>query len=534
MNQPLNQHFMAATSALAETAQHYLWETSSVVSTAISSIRNPLTNAYTTAEYRQLASVQDIYQRTIDQELPDCLQLDASRMPLKDLAPRDFLKVAWLNRLGTTNGVARRMAEDMISKICSYQIERRTRPAGGGYDNDPCNLVLHEFKEWVVTCLACQGNHHDVCEKRICYVNELLSSRLFPPGVNSVTTMEMVLLDLRKKLEEIVLPILNQETQNEVARENFIQMLRTSKLLFYHGVIFLYFIFRSTPETPTHITLELIRKPTKIYSRVFSSTSGRCLRALVRNSTNSEALLSSPLTEQQTISGDQSLVTPRLLKPTEDNGETSVATIEDKGSNLSKNMFFSKQNQVLFPHGIVDSDQSQRSSGVVAALQTRKALHCFLRMHGLLFEWASLTSLVAQAHDLAGLGGDLLVYHVVLRNITQLFTTTESLLASLENEFLQVASAARAYHEHLITAKNSDNEWRKNYSSALEIMDLFKADLKECVKICHIVLQHTSEIKSKQQMLQSRAKVDLFSAQTDEYCEKVTLLLNSERNRSGE
>ncbi|KAJ0396686.1 hypothetical protein P43SY_006471 [Pythium insidiosum] len=195
-----------------------------------------------------------------EEDLPIQLKMDDSFYPTYKPSVSDFDEHTFMRKMQDVVGLLRNPAEAIISSICAYQRDRYERFSFSGYMNDPRTLLLEEFKDWAMRTLApasctTESILNEV-RRRHSYVLRLQHGQqgLFHSGSGERSLMG-TLKDVRRVIETRVLPAIEAERAHSSAREQLqtLEARGTDGLM--HGVQFLFYVLRNTPNTPADCTI---------------------------------------------------------------------------------------------------------------------------------------------------------------------------------------------------------------------------------------------------------------------------------------
>lgn len=165
---------------------------------------NQLRCGYGETALREIGQIQTAYQKHCLPNEKDCLALSTLkestdtlplffRMNEKKKVPIVFeqgfcpekTSQHWVPLL--SQNLVSNFVEDMLGYMCEYQTQRDERyPGQKGYDYDPTNLFLEEFKNWLVALSKAQVEANPqvmaVMEGRIKYLSYLIDHCVFISG----------------------------------------------------------------------------------------------------------------------------------------------------------------------------------------------------------------------------------------------------------------------------------------------------------------------------------------------------------------
>ncbi|KAE9025073.1 hypothetical protein PF005_g4662 [Phytophthora fragariae] len=406
---------------------------------------NPFSKSYSQLEMDQMRYVHQAYCEAMEvseEDLPTALKMDDNFYPLHNPTISDFDENSYLRKMQDVVGLLRNPAEAIISSICAYQRERYDRAfAFSGYLNDPRTLLLEEFKDWAMRSLAPASCTTESIllevRRRHSYVLRLQHGQqgLFHSGSGERSLLG-TLKDVRNVIETRVLPTIETERAHSSAREQLhtLEARGTDGLM--HGVQFLFYVLRNTPNTPADCTISNLQAQQHAGMRdAMGSKSGQMLEVLLTTPSFKELFPQN----QSAISPQDSL--PSLLLTNEEEEEmTRTAVFCDTDAKPQVPTVLTRQlrrNSNPNEVAITPSDFLQQSNSGVVALRKEvqeETFDAFTKLHGLLKLLADLLVSCRKARQLAGPGGDLLVYGPGGEEVRRLMQSLEAVQTEISKE----------------------------------------------------------------------------------------------------
>lgn len=229
---------------------------------------NPWSTSYSSLEAEQMRFIHKAFCESMEcgeEDLPIQLKMDPDKFyPTYRPTPTDFDEHSFMRKMQDVVGLLRNPAEGIISTICAYQRERYERFSFIGYLNDPRTLLLEEFKDWAMRTLApatctTESILNDV-RRRHTYILRLQHGQqgLFHSG-SGERSLIGTLKDVRNVIETRVLPTIEAERAHSSAREQLQTLEARGIDGLMHGVQFLFYVLRNTPNTPADCTISNLR-----------------------------------------------------------------------------------------------------------------------------------------------------------------------------------------------------------------------------------------------------------------------------------
>lgn len=438
---------------------------------------------------------------TNNPEIPALLQMSSDpatrRQPLyyvKGLIP--ILNVDQLLSRNNLNPLHHYLKE-MISYICQYQVTRRQ-----GYSYDPITLLFEEFKCWLSKLVYCDITVNtdiilNIIKGRVEYLNEL-------SGIGNEALYGKTIKRLYDFLVNIILPLIRVETERQSAREHFRNLKLHMSSVLTEATEFLFYIYRDS-AAPKYFILNEVKNPTlrEYVDTVSSTTSGKLLKFLLNS--NSLELTFPSLKELE-----HNLVVRNHL-------------------DLVKNDFFNEKKDVILPKDQVFKlqlsswykDINNQRCGIHPDFQKPELMTCYLTLHALLKELSVLYCIYDLIYELAGDGGNLLVYGWAATKVKNTIHTQERLTNSIKYILEQLHKPAfnkkwmydmsdKTKLLHLI-------EWRENFDCAYKAFNTCIKEIDESQIVISKIQEKIREINQKKYEGHFKSRYQLFSGLVDHF-----------------
>lgn len=448
-----------------------------------------------------MRQVHDAYKAHLGDQLPVILRMKPDfSAPEQNIISIDSTTHSWMGKEFAT-GLITDKVRGIIAKICNYQQERNSRQFGGGFANDPTNLVCEEIKEWLVTiCRAIPSPEFlEKIDKRILYVDRLIKYSVFPMVSVHETTMQMVLLQVRRTLEEIR-TVIDRKIVASSAEELFGNLFNHLQRVLGSGVVYLCYIFRDNPDVDARVTIEDFfqrdQNLPKEIRKIIHTISGNCLQQLVN---------SQPIVNVYTLS-------PQRVT-------TALQTYNLQENNPFLNAYgfpvVRYQNQELNPMDCLN----QNNSGIDKTFLGRcDLMSSFIRLHGLLYELAVLTLLCKQVKDLAGLGGDIIICGAANEKVNALLDYFLVLIKEIWNYLYLLNESADSYFDQLVMQRQGSTVWQRNFRFVMQERLILEDQLAQCSNLVAMIRHHTNRRtvgeliqEGREKMMDFLENISLFS-----------------------
>lgn len=143
----------------------------------------------------------------------------------------------------------------------------------GNYQNDPRTLLLEEFKDWTMRVLApascTQEATLNEVRKRHGYILRLHHGQqgLFHSGSGERSLLS-TLKEIRQIIEYRILATIESERAHSSAREQLHTLEARGIDGLMHGIQFLFYVLRSTPNVPSDCTISTLQSRNRVGIKV--------------------------------------------------------------------------------------------------------------------------------------------------------------------------------------------------------------------------------------------------------------------------
>ncbi|TYZ61319.1 hypothetical protein PybrP1_010359 [[Pythium] brassicae (nom. inval.)] len=499
---------------------------------------NPWGSSYSSLEAEQMRFVHKAFCEAMEvgeEDLPLQLKMDDSFYPLYRPTTADFDEHTFMRKMQDTVGLLRNPAEAIISSICAYQKERLDRSFSfSGYMNDPRTLLLEEFKDWAMRSLAPASCTTEATllevRRRHSYVLRLQHGQqgIFHSGSGERSLMG-TLKDIRGVIESRVLPTIETERAHSSAREQLhtLEARGTDGLM--HGVQFLFYVLRNTANTPADCTISNLQSQQHAGMKdAMQSKSGQMLQVLLNTPAFKELFPESATNDP--LGSLESAVHPLLLTSEEQETMTKTAVFCNTEAKPIVPAVLAKTARpsatasdavAITPKEFL----SQSNSGVVA-LRTdaaNEAYDIFTKLHGLLKLLADLLVSCRKARQLAGPGGDLLVYGPGGEAVRHLMQSLEAVQAEIGRE---VSKLTRIGVRELDRLKpNQEKAWRYSFSKVLPLENYLAHDFNACVEPIQRIHASADPAHVQKMYKQFKAATGMWVLENSSICNHVSAAL---------
>eukprot|EP01125_Pyxidicula_operculata_P023272 TRINITY_DN998_c2_g1_i3.p1 TRINITY_DN998_c2_g1~~TRINITY_DN998_c2_g1_i3.p1 ORF type:complete len:727 (-),score=154.29 TRINITY_DN998_c2_g1_i3:616-2796(-) len=447
------------------------------------------------------------------------------------------------------NGFFTERAREILGHICNYQEVKVNRK--GSYYNDPWNLFLEEYKEFVKK-LSVQdpGDPQAYLQirKRKRYVREAWM-HIFPPNYDD--NMRQTLIEIEKILE-VVEKDAYKESHNTSARNLFEQFEKILRKIIKEIMDVLFYGLRNDKELPSTLIIEDIRSDRR--QVISGSRIGRLLKYTVElpvflqiYPTNRNHRSETPLSLRELASeanpffpkekGDFNL--PIDFFSSEESKSLKIESSSSKSSQHGNNIPTSPHtsSSQFQTHQIIAQYQKFSYSTVLDEKSVYDEFRnntefseSFLNLMGYSYEFAKIILFSNRVKDLARLGGDILTYGIArnqLLDLVQVYITLSSKVRKILMNVLDTLAQA-AYQLAMKGNSSASSIWFQNYlklsSSRDNVHDLFIESDRITIEIQSII----NTVSLEEWLIKAKDELETFAVQVKAFSNHVGLITNTQ------
>lgn len=430
------------------------------------------------------------------QKLPVFFQMDPKNPKIPLLFSREFCpekdSTEWMRYVADNE--LKPYIEDIIGYICEYQCERDQRFwSKKGYYYDPTNLFFEEFKYWLLELArtTVSAVALDIVSARIAYLREITDKTIFQPGTDRPTRQEIILY-ITEILEKAIKPLMQAMIDRASAREHFNNLKVYISLVIKNSIRFLFYVYRDSENIPQNFILEQIRNPTiSLYKAALDNTTGLLL----------QYLLKTPVLQ---------LVFPPLNTNQDDN-EPKEITYND----ITKNNFTGDGQALQYPLTLENANTNKtinwlnENSGILTYFQDKVDPEKILRVHSNIQKLGIFYIICDLLFELAGDGGNLLVYGMAANEIDQVIAVYRDLIDNVNKDINSLFSLAKGLHDNIgknkVQPTKEINRWDSHYHLISNAQDDFKkntAKAEELIKTIKRTITKVNQPEYKERVKQ--------------------------------
>lgn len=408
-------------------------------------------------EKEQMLAIQKAFIQYIaqgDVELPKSTlatkPVDDSVLAECEVEPEDF-NLTLLQKLLGTEFLAPEI-EEMLSQMCSYRNEIDERTFGKAHRNGPRQLMLEDITRWLLAISKRQADNALLKEinERINYLEAVIDSNIFLPERCFETmrdhTMYALLLQLKRWFKYTIAPKVERYVRFASAREDISTLISKLNGLVSDAAPSLFYLIMQQEVKTVGFTLDKLITDAIDFKEEVSTLYGQSIKMLAL------------AIEQTNIANPFFDIVGKIILP-----------VKDKTW-----------------HDLLD----ERAS-VAKIFRREQTVQQIIYTQGLIVALSRLIQSWQDAFELAGDGGNLMVYGVAKKKVEALIHASEILLRKIQDNFSMFIEQAEEYYLQINTKQQKpDPAWEANYRTAKG----YCGKLKELLELS---LNQLSEIRNK-------------------------------------
>lgn len=376
-------------------------------------------------------------------------------------------------------------ASGLIARIRVYEQRREQRFFGKGHANDPAHLLLiylnNIFSEWLTTAPS-----NETTLKRVIALREFLEAirreNIFSQEPEGDGSMRVLLHNLTRPLVLLQDHLIYEISLNS-AREHFsILKANVNEVLDQ----FLQYLFHASSEKPrTSLAFSLLSASSDAVDEKLQASLRTREGALLKNLIQHPQLLSALFPKGRV--GVKSFGKPLSLM-----GEEEPSPfINEAGQASSLWLGFLQKTPALEMQ--IHPSLRKLPVGICPLLLSHAQIPAsFIRLHGLLITLAQFQDYLQQCWQLAGFGGDQLVYDRLAEAISTLLIEFRCFSASLQEALEEFQKQLDSLDAQALSA-NIHRGWQTNYEHAKACQEKLLKMLLECDVIAGKIISHAKD-----------------------------------------
>ncbi|KAJ8519859.1 hypothetical protein ON010_g18028 [Phytophthora cinnamomi] len=292
-----------------------------------------------------------------------------------------------------------------------------------------------------------------------------------------------------------------------------------------HGVQFLFYVLRNTPNTPADCTISNLQSQQHAGMKdAMGSKSGQMLEVLLTTPSFKELF-----PQNQAAISPQDSLPSLLLTDQEEEEMTRTAVFCDTEAKPQVPTVLTRQlrrNSNPNEVAITPSDFLQQSNSGVVSLRKEvreETFDAFTKLHGLLKLLADLLVSCRKARQLAGPGGDLLVYGPGGEEVRRLMQSLEAVQTEISKEVSQLTRIGVRELDRL--KPNQEKAWRWSFSKVLPLEGYLARDFGACVEPIQRMYASADPLHVQKMYKQFKQATGLWVEENSSICRYVTAAL---------
>lgn len=411
----------------------------------------------------------------------------------------------WISRL--PRNLLSDPIEESLSYICEYQRERDQLIFKREFSYDPINLFFEELKVWFLQLSTASLTEKTTIlniQARIKYLEAVeIDPDLFKPqGLAHVSTTDnaknirATINDVIEILSKKVTPIVEDAMSRKSAREHFDQLRIDIKSATKSLFKFLYFVLRNNKASPNFL-LEEIRYPS---FDQFKKNSAFVLDSILSHLARSPMMLEVFPTVTAKVQEEQLITYGDFI---DNNGAIYLPILAEPHNELQKHNFW------------LSKKESKLSTGILPAFRNDENMLSFLKLCGYIQRLCFSYKIADAFFELAGEGGNLLVYRVAAKELQPLLKNLNELFSTITHETKQLWEHAYQHYKRCFatrdqTAKPSEEDkiWSTQFSEAKNAYTDFDQTLTHAGEVLSEMQNKLLQVNSGQYAKEILSKMD--------------------------
>lgn len=401
------------------------------------------------------------------------------------------------------------LSYDLLNHITTYVTQRENRFFwNSGYSNEPIVLFCLVFRTALRNFTKRSSDQTLLSELEAWskYLTRLIVSQCFSPekcqespsrfGLKKESKTFYWILSLSHQYLSKMIEVVSTQIAAARSREHFENLISNTDFYLSLAVKFLFFVFRGDECIPDFTENAFSSSKTRLYVDYRRKMTGQCMRVL--------------LLEKERIAGNDS---------------------------LKENVFYEKS-QPRMPSSVeyIDlSDKDWRSwlilkdrTGFFEVFNTESVWLSYLSLCGLLLELSKLNRLWSKAFDLAGEGGDFLIYCAINPEMRRIFLASEALIASIQEQVNRLFEYGRSQFNIQSELNHGFNNWRKNFECTYQFIDSMKARQRDILTKINLLKREMESMTPENRRMKLEKMLQNFHENSRVFLEGAGKIFNSE------
>jgi len=466
-------------------------------------------------------------------QLPRFFQLHDEKKIIVPLLYKNFLpqvdSYKWL--IHVQKGELGSMISEMLAYVCQYQKERG-RDEKHRYS--PLHLFFEELKFWLIklsTVNIADKKNKNIVENRISYLEAIRNAGVFNNEMYFLSdkvkepTPRQTILSVEKKMNTIRNKMILAISRRS-AREHFSDLKINIESALYSSVNYLLHVFSNQP-LPENFILTEIKYPTiPSYKEIRQYFFPAILSAFV--STSAYSLVFSlddfKPEENEFEKAIEVYISEKnfLLESFITNGnEITLPEIQYKVNEVNKNKKENERKTEWF---------EMNEAKIYSDFANVKTIGTFLSLLEWLQKMCFFYKICDSLFELAGEGGNLLVYGKAAERVISAISSFIDVLQKTEDNLISIKTRAQdnknfidghPNHESLKKDKYQRKIWQLNFAKARDEYEKLDRSLKDIRKLIKEIKAKLEEVNTREYQIKLVKQLEFFNGLVNEFCDLV-------------
>lgn len=448
---------------------------------------------YTEAQALEFRKLRALYLQylapVLGQEFPSVLRLRADGDEFYPAYTEARSQTAVMGRGEPTAQPLKPFANGLIARLRVYEERRQQRVFRKGHTNDPAHLLLiylnNTFHEWLATAPS-----DEATLKRVVALREFLEAirreAVFSQEPEGHGSMRVLLHNLIRPLA-LLEDHLIYEISLHSAREHFNTLKASLNEALDQSLQYLFYSVSEKPRTT--LAFSLLSASSDVVDEKLQASLKTREGALLKNLIQHPRLVGA-LFPQGTVQ------VKSFGKPLSLMGETDPTPfVDEAGEASSLWLDFLKKTPALEVQ--LDPELKKLPLGICPLITPKSSiLDSFVRLHGLIVTLAQFQDYLQQCWQLAGFGGDQLIYDRLAEAITSLLLEFRGFSESLQGMLGDFQKQLDSLDTQALSS-TSQRGWQANYEHAKACQEKLLKMLTDCDRTVDKIISYAKDTSAR-------------------------------------
>lgn len=390
--------------------------------------------------------------------------------------------------------------EEMLSYICEYQRMRYTSILERKFPYDPVNMMFEELKVWLLQLSKTRlgvANLIDQLKSRIAYLEAIkMDHGIFLAQKLNKLTAETHVLEIRAAIQRCIgvleckiIPIVEAAELRQSSREHFEWLRIYMKGSIKSLIKFLYYGLRDNSVSPNFLLDQIRIGEIPAYQGKDNKLLDYVLKFLV--SSFSVATVFPSVMSVDNLNN----VTTTIIRVNDNNMDVSLGRLVNndfvtlQGSPFIPNLLTDDFNGLTIDNCLEFFDEKNKKKvklGILPSFRKKENVEAWLLLCGHIQSLCVCYMIVDEFFDLAGEGGNLLVYKQAYKQLSQVLSCFSDLFNRSETLEKKLHASAKKHYTDCfassppsVNATKKDKKWREAYSLAMLAHEDYSQGMKK-------------------------------------------------------